>query len=973
MFSPDEPRLFGVPPGADFPAALIAGLEARCGADPMALARVTLIVNTERMARRLRQLFDAGPPRLLPRILLLDALPDLPEAGPLPPAVGGLERRLELIQLVSGLLDKEPDMAPRASLFGLADSLARLIAEMQGEGVDAGALEALDVGDQSGHWARSLRFVTLVEAFLSASGVAPDAEVRQRRAVEQLAQRWAKVLPQDPVIIAGSTGSRGQTALLMEAVARLPQGALVLPGYDFDMPETAWADLDQALTSEDHPQYRYRHLMARLDVEAGAVAPWSAAPAPAPARNAALSLALRPAPVTGCWLREGPSLPPLVPAFEGVTLVEAASQREEALAIALRLRAAAEAGEEAALISPDRLLTRQVTAALDRWGIVPDDSAGIPLGLTPPGRFLRHVADLERGPLTSEALLVLLKHPLSHSGVARADHLRHTRDLELFLRREGPAYPDATVLAQFTERHGDAGEWVHWIAEWGLLPQTSAAEPVPERLQRMRARAERIAAGPVEGSGGLWDLSAGREARALMDELATHGALAGEMTARDFADLVGGVITSGQDRNADAVHPHIKIWGTLEARVQGAGLVILAGLNDGTWPARPSDDPWLNRAMRHQAGLLLPERTIGLAAHDFQQAAGAPEVWLTRSIRSDEAETVPSRWINRLTGLLEGLPERGGPEALGAMRQRGGIWLGHVQQMEATERSAPASRPAPAPPAEVRPKALWVTHIRTLARDPYAIYARHILGLKRLGGLDEGPDALLRGNLIHDAMEVFCRKVDADAAQLTEESFMQVMRDTLAAGAPWAVTRALWEARMARIAAPVVAEERARRAALTASHYEIEGRAEIPAVGFTLHAKADRVGIDPRGNLHIFDYKTGDAPSEKQQLAFDNQLLLEAALAERGGFDGIGGHLVERAAYLSLKAPPKETPAPLDKISTAEIWAQLQELLSKWADPARGYTARMAMEQDRYGSDYDQLARFGEWDLTALPVREVVG
>ena len=80
---------------------------------------------------------------------------------------------------------------------------------------------------------------------------------------------------------------------------------------------------------------------------------------------------------------------------------------------------------------------------------------------------------------------------------------------------------------------------------------------------------------------------------------------------------------------------------------------------------------------------MLPERRIGLSAHDFQQAIAAPEVWLTRAERSDaEADTVPSRWLNRLTNLLSGLPDQGGRDALDAMRARGQQWLDWADALE---------------------------------------------------------------------------------------------------------------------------------------------------------------------------------------------------------------------------------------------------------------------------------------------------
>jgi hypothetical protein len=46
--------------------------------------------------------------------------------------------------------------------------------------------------------------------------------------------------------------------------------------------------------------------------------------------------------------------------------------------------------------------------------------------------------------------------------------------------------------------------------------------------------------------------------------------------------------------------------------------------------------------------------------------------------------------------------------------------------------------------------------------------------------------------------------------------------------------------------------------------------------------------------------------------------------------------------------------------------------MTAWAHVDRGYTARRAMEQDRFGSDYDHLSRFVEWDLTQDPNPEGV-
>ncbi|MEL7093690.1 MAG: double-strand break repair protein AddB, partial [Pseudomonadota bacterium] len=229
MFDPSSaPRVFGCAPGVDFPAALIAGLEDRLrDAPPDAWARTTIFVNSARMARRVTTLLQDGPPRLLPRIRLLTHLDDLLPDGPLPPAISPLRRRLELAPLVARLIDQERDLGARSAGFDLADSLASLMDEMQGEGVSADDILSLDVSDHSEHWARAQRFFAIASDYVTRMASGPDAEARQRQTVKALATAWAATPPNDPILIAGSTGSRGTTQLLMQAVARLPQGALI--------------------------------------------------------------------------------------------------------------------------------------------------------------------------------------------------------------------------------------------------------------------------------------------------------------------------------------------------------------------------------------------------------------------------------------------------------------------------------------------------------------------------------------------------------------------------------------------------------------------------------------------------------------------------------------------------------------------------------------------------------------------------
>lgn len=981
MFKTAGPRLFALPPGVDFPRQLVTGLIDRLSDQPPeAMARVEIYLNTSRMRRRVTDLFEAHGARLLPRLRLVTELADQPGLA-LPPAVPPLRRRLELAQLIAALLDAQPDLAPRHALYDLSDSLARLMQELHVEGLHPDALAALDVSNHAAHWARTQAFLGIVSQFFDTTK-APEAEARQRMAIDLLAQRWAEAPPRHPILIAGSTGSRGSTLRLMEMVARLPQGALILPGFDTNMPAHVWDHMDDALTAEDHPQYRYRRLTDRLGLTPGSVRPWVDVAPPSADRNALVSLALRPAPVTDQWLTDGPGLPDLIEATADLTLIEAPSTRIEALSIALILRQAAEGGISAALISPDRNLTRQVTAALDRWAILPDDSAGRPLALSPPGRFLRQIARALGQKLAADHLLALLKHPLTASGGDRGPHLRLTRDLELRLRRHGPVFPTGADLQAWAETREDP-QAVAWAA--ALAAVIDRFEPVPslpltDLVALHRNLAESLARGTApDGSGGLWDKEAGDSARATFQALQDESPHGGQFQPAEYADLFEAIFAAGEVREAVQAHPRIMILGTLEARVQGADLVIMGGLNDGVWPKTPDPDPWLNRKMRKEAGLLLPERQIGLAAHDFQQAIAAPRVVLSRAARDAEAQTVPSRWLNRLENLMAGLPGRNGPEALAAMKARGQDWVQLAQALDrppaallADPRFQPAKRPAPRPPVAARPDRLSLTEITKLIRDPFAIYARHVLRLKPLDPLRAAPDPRDRGSILHDILERFVRQRPAEESrEAARARLLSTAAEVLATGTPFPAARLLWLARLERAAEHFLTQDSKHGG--TPVVLESPGSLRLDPPGFTLVGKPDRIDALPDGRVHLIDYKTGTPPSEKQQEVYEKQLRLTAAMVERGGFATLGPREVASFTYIGLGSGEKAVETLQGNIDLDKEWDRFTRLVTRYAQRDTGYTARRAVFSDRIEGDFDHLARYGEWQMTDRAQPQDVG
>ena len=955
MFDPAPgPRVFALPPGADFPALLARGLRARlAGHPPEAIARVEVLVNTARMQARLREALIAQGPGFLPRIRLIADLAGDSE-NPLP-------ARLELAQLIRGLLRSDPGLGPLTAAFPLAESLFRLLDEMQGEGVSIDRLDSLDVSQHSQHWDRSLRFIRLIARVL---GPEAGTQARLAAAVHRLAGEWALAAPQTPVIVAGSTGSRGPTAALMRLVARLPQGALVLPGFDFDMPHTLFEALDQPLLHEDHPQFRFARLLQSLSLTPGSVRRWVDDPPPDPARNALMSLALRPAPVTDQWLRDGPGLGDLRKATARLSLIEAPDSRTEALAIAMCLRQAAVEGKKAALITPDRTLARRVTAALDRWMLRPDDSAGRPLDLSAPGRFLRQVAAMMARPIRSEDLVALLKHPLAASDTDRGEHLRHLRDLELHCRDKAIPFADPQRLLAWAERREDRKLWADWLVGGLHTSQETGEQPFAHWVRVHRDLAEYWARGPGgQGSGALWHEAAGEGTLALIQRLSDTAEAGGLVTALDYLAVLETLLAAGQVRETGSAHPSVMIWGTLEARAQGADLVILGGLNEGLWPAAPAPDPWFNRRMRLDAGLLLPERQIGLSAHDFQQAIAAPEVLLSRALRDAEAQTVPSRWLNRLVNLVAGLPEQSGGIALDDMRARGRVWLEQARQHEADLSAVPSAcarrnpRPAPAPPASARLHELSVTRIETLVRDPYAIYAERVLNLRALRPLAPEADARLRGTALHRIPEAYVQQ-HPPGKPGSVAAFLAIAETILADECAWPAVRAHWLARLERVAAGFVDWNSRLDGDLVIS--EQRGAVSLGAPPFRLTGQPDRIDRDPQGRLRLYDYKTGTLPSDKQIKHFNKQLVLLSIMASEGAF-GLGPSEVSEAAFVGLGSRFDQRFVDVDPAELSRHRAEFLALIAQYRRPEQGFTALRAVELERHHGDFDALARRGEW------------
>ncbi|HZF44504.1 MAG TPA: double-strand break repair protein AddB [Sphingomonadaceae bacterium] len=975
---PATPSVFTIPPHRSFSDALVAGIMAAHGGEPLALARGTILLPNNRAARAVSDAFvrRTGTGLLLPRLVPIGD-PELDEriggafdpAGgePVPPAVDPLVRQMRLARLVQ---DGGDGTLGAAEAMRLAAELARTLDALTIEGVPPSELAnaAADAPDLSAHWQVSLeRLQVIMMAWPRALAELGriDMADRRNRLLNALARRWRSAPPPGFVVAAGITTTAVALARLLGVVARLERGEVVLPALDLGMSAAEWDALGphepdpetgiRRRSIETHPQFALKLLLDRMAVGRGEVQRWrhgGGRDAPA-VRTRAIGNAMAPARFTGKWQ----DLPPAQRRMSGVRVVEAADPAQEAQGIALALRGAMETpGRTAALVTPDRMLARRVSAHLKRWGIQADDSAGRPLSETPAGTLLLAIAAAGAERFAPVALLTLLKHPLVAAGDGRLAWLDGVRLLDLALR--GPRPPAGLEgLARFfaQEDHGRvrvrAGEWFADVRPMlEPLEAVFAGDSAPgltEILAVVRETASALAGDAA------WSGVAGREAAKLIadaEDAAPHGPAA--VASDAVVPLLGGLLEAQAVRPPFGGHPRIFIWGLLEARLQHADLMVLGGLNEGTWPALPTPDAWLAPKIRANLGLPGLDRRIGLAAHDFASALGGREVIVTRARRDARAPAIASRFWLRLEAMTGGMTRA--PD-LPCWARRLGAPGTPV---------SPAARPAPSPPAALRPRRLAVTDLDRLKADPYAFYAKSILGLRALDGVDADPSAAWRGTAVHDVLERWFADDVCDPAKLVPRA-EAMLND----GGVHPLLRALWQPRLMEAIAWISA-----RMAEDRGEGRLPRLAEVKGVathaGVELHGKADRIDVLADGSLAIVDYKTGKPPSGAAvKEGFAMQLGLLGLIAERGGF-GIQGKpsafeywsLAKSASgSIGYAASPVGGRSGIEPDRFTALAAHhLEQAAARWLTGVEPFIAKLQPEYAPYG-DYDQLMRLDEW------------
>jgi ATP-dependent helicase/nuclease subunit B len=1020
-------RVFSIPPGAPFLETLAHALvhgELVSGFrpidEPACLVDAIVYLPTRRAARIFGDcLVKALGKRaaLLPDIRALgDSDEELlaygideTDAPAFDQTVNPVERLLFLANLVKRwsqsissesreLFEEEAIAFPSSSAeaIHMAAGLADLLDQMFTEEIDWHGLNMLanqenGISASRAQWAQwwnlTLEFLAIVSNNWPAHLVETkkiDLTQRRGRLLDLQSEKFLSQGSAGPVIAAGSTGSIPATARLLRVIASLPNGAVVLPGLDRNLDEDFFTNLaarggaDSSLALHTHPQYGLSRLTDAIGVSASDVVEIRAASPEIATRNRIISKALLPAAETAQWASFG-SMD--AAAFGNVAIIEAQNEREEALALAIAMREVLETpGKTAALTTPNRSLARRVASELKRFDINIDDSAGIPLTATPIFTFVRLLCDTILGANEPAALAALIKHPIITHHLAKDDSAG--RLLEIAILRDAIVVPRPGELA-------DAVRQVESKISGLRFAPDAIKHLTPHCWQALQAFCQTLdtvcqplcalgrTGGKVsikEAAGGLYsvltrisepannDNRASAELFRLLELLSADQTTDFIISSGNLADVMATLADSITVREIGSTHPRLHIWGPLEARLQTVDTMLLGGLNEAAWPSHGRNDPFLNRAMKTALGLSLPERRIGQAAHDFQQLSAMGELIYSRSLRVGKAPAIASRWLQRLGTLA-------GETNLQNMRRAGQKYIALAHEIDSTD-SIPGEieRPNPKPPVDLRPKSLSVTEIEQWIRDPYAIYARHLLHLQPLPPLVRTADPMLKGSLYHRILERFVMEPVADSAIAHMKKIAEDEFENFGIAPEIAIA---WRPRFMEIAHDFIEWEAMRTKDIVRSHCEIRGRIEIGTTGFILRGRADRIDVYRDGTIAILDYKTGTNPTKNQARTLSPQLALEGMMAKLGAFEPVAPATrladlayvrLRQGNFLAVDHLGEGRNAPDVETLAQTMWQRLGEMVLAYQNPEQGYISRYApFRESDVSGDYDHLARVREW------------
>ena len=941
--------------------------------------------------------------------------------------ISPLIRRLILTKLInswarrieSSLSDKNTDLIPtefRSSLpiveessfsvaktigdaLTLADSLGHLIDTLviyKKTWQDVHALLPQELSDT--YWGISKDFLQIAAeawpAYCHKEGVI-DAAERRDLIISTEADRLLKEFPQTPIIIAGTTGSMPSTSKLICAISKLPFGSVVLPGLDQNLDRESWEILSQdknRYNCASHPQTILSKLIRQIGIDRDDIVELSEPNDTLKFREVFLSECMRPHETTYLWsnIDRGQKNSEISEGLKGVSYIEADNERDETLAISLMLRSALEIpGRTAALITPDRSLAKRVNSELIRWDIYSDDSAGTPLHKSPLGTLASLLVSALVDRFSPVSLLALLNHCEVRLGLTKEILRRGISTIDLALSRriiksnDIDGIRDAFNLLSEKGNEDLFGNPIRHLTldDWNYANIVlKKLELIYEPFHKLNTSEVKYFFNLIEPSLNLilaspidpyevTKISGSTEMSELFTSIRSLPDLGLTSSIGSFVTFFEQLMAGYTVPNHSASHTRVKILGLLEARLLHFDLIILGGLDEGIWPPETRSDPFLNRPWREELGIPTPERRIGQTAHDFISALGAREVVITRSLKRDGSPMIASRFIQRMIAVA-------GKETFKPLSDRGEAILNFARKLDEVESNQEVSRPEPIPPSHLLPKRLSVTEVELLRRDPYSIYAKHVLKLEYLEKIGYQIGSRERGNIFHLILSRFSEKWPTTLPEDALNKFLMIGEEVLALYHYQLSLEPFWAARLRETGRWYLRWEELRRQLFTAP-LAVERRGtlliQLPRGGdFTLSGQVDRIEFVEKGKFNIVDFKTGKVPSQRQvRSGFSPQLTLEAAMLKRNAFNGLSGIRTHGLVYVKIggngggeEKPIRDIKDPFDADEVVERhFSEFIKLVDEHWNGSRPFYSRPHPQFTTDFGRYDHLARVQEWSL----------
>lgn len=305
----------------------------------------------------------------------------------------------------------------------------------------------------------------------------------------------------------------------------------------------------------------------------------------------------------------------------------------------------------------------------------------------------------------------------------------------------------------------------------------------------------------------------------------------------------------------------IEIMGLLESTGLRFDHLLVLGMTDDQWPAKPSPNPFLPLKIQHEKKMLHATAEVELAfARSITERLkqSAPDIIFTCPKQAADQALRPSPLIKSLPEIKEAdieiskLPDY-------RKQMRSSVTLEQLADNQ--------TRPLPE-------NIIWkggTGIFKDQAACPFRAFVRHRLKAQPLGVAESGLNPAERGSLVHDALEILWGKLE------TQDKLIKLSTESLKKEIRHAVETAFKEFHSGK---SVVQEEQFQKLEidrlerLLAEWLAVEKRREPFTVvareqamkltmgGISVNARVDRIDQLQAGELALIDYKTGEVATK---------------------------------------------------------------------------------------------------------------